>query len=37
MLSILAEDAMRTMGGLVSVTPGNLKTEDLRNIYQMSM
>ncbi|NLX35049.1 MAG: iron-containing alcohol dehydrogenase [Thermotogaceae bacterium] len=36
-LSILAEDAMRTMGGLVSVTPGNLKTEDLRNIYEMSM
>lgn len=33
----LAEDAMRTMGGLVTVTPGNLKTVDLRNIYEMSM
>lgn len=36
-LSTLAEDTMRTMGGLVTVTPGNLKTVDLRNIYEMSM
>lgn len=32
----LSEDAMRTMGGLVEVTPGNLKTEDLEKIYERS-
>lgn len=32
----LAADAMRTMGGLVEVTPGNLKVEDLEKIYERS-
>ncbi len=32
----LAADAMRTMGGLVEVTPGNLKVEDLEKIYEKS-
>jgi|UniRef100_A0A7V3REF3 alcohol dehydrogenase len=32
----LAADAMRTMGGLVEVTPGNLKIEDLEKIYERS-
>jgi|GEM_PF-4115822 len=36
MLGRLAEDAMRTMGGLVEVTPGDLKTEDLKKILEMS-
>jgi alcohol dehydrogenase len=37
MLPTLAEDAMRTMGGLVTVTPGNLQTIDLLKIYRMSI
>ena len=36
MLGRLAEDAMRTMGALVEVTPGNLKTKDLERILEMS-
>ncbi len=32
----LASDAMRTMGGLIEVTPGNLKIEDLEKIYERS-
>lgn len=36
MLKTLASEAMRTMGDLVKVTPGNLKTEDLEKIYEMS-
>lgn len=32
----LSDDAMRTMGGLVEVTPGNLKAEDLEKIYERS-
>ncbi len=35
-LGRLAEDAMRTMGALVEVTPGNLKTKDLERILEMS-
>lgn len=36
MLGTLADDAMRTMGDLVKVTPGNLGKEDLERIYEMS-
>ena len=35
-LDMLAEEAMRTMGELVKVTPGNLSVEDLRKIYEES-
>lgn len=35
-ISQLASDAMRTMGGLIEVTPGNLKIGDLERIYERS-
>ncbi len=35
-IKTLAADAMRTMGGLVDVTPGNLKLKDLEEIYERS-
>ncbi len=35
-IKTLATDAMRTMGGLVDVTPGNLKLKDLEEIYERS-